>query len=192
LPRSAYSSSSRSAKRRSGGGDKTQGDDEPATVLSFDPLADMMLSLAAIVVVALLALLPLLPARPAAPRQEQTAAAKPDEFSIDGLPLTPFIATPRGILHGPTAAELVPLDRILDDRALAADLARHRSTGIRVALLIHPNGSEAAFLFETVAYAYGPAAIRQIRLNPGCAYPLASAVARFCVEAPRRGEGLVR
>lgn len=137
--------------------DPGDGDDASAAV-SFDPFADLLLGLIAILVPVISLLLA---SGAGAPRPAEDAGA-------GAVPLTQVTATAFGLrVDGGGAQPLaVPLAGILDDEALARRLRAVRDRGEPLLLDIAADGLEAAFSFEAVAARHGPALIRQRRL-PG-------------------------
>ncbi|PDT90813.1 hypothetical protein CO669_07505 [Bradyrhizobium sp. Y36] len=152
--------------------------DEFDPVLASDPLADLLLSVAAVIVLAVLAILPSLPQRDAAATEAEAG------FQLDGRRVTPWLATGAGLAIDGSRTDPVPLDRMFSDQSLAAALqVMQRSDGPLV-LFIAPDGNEAAFQFEAIASRHGIRQIHQVRLEPGCE----RAIVAHCMRQPRSGE----
>lgn len=126
---------------------------------AFDPLADLLLGLIAIVV----PLVGLLLASGAGSGKTGAGTPEPGEMLV--------IAAAADGLHLPSDGSHVPRDRILDDAALAARLLRSRDGGPPILLRIETDGLESAFLFDAVAARHGPPTIRQQRISPSGARP---------------------
>lgn len=156
--------------------------DEFDPVLASDPLADLLLSVAAIIVLAVLAILPSLPQRTASATEAQTG------FQLDGRRVTPWLATSAGLAIDSSPTNLVPLDRMFSDQTLAAALQGMQPANEPLVLFIAPDGSEAAFQFEAIASRHGVRQIRQVRLEPGCE----RAIVAHCLRPPPRSNGQIR
>lgn len=143
--------------RKAGGGDSGNEDDAPGAV-SFDPFADLLLGLIAILV----PVISLLLASGAGAPHAADAAAMPAPTHVTasaaGLRVAADAARPQGM---PLE---VPLARILEDEELARRLRGVRDGGAPLLLDIAADGLEAAFLFEAVVARHGPPVIRQRRL----------------------------
>lgn len=131
-------------------------DEETAGAVSFDPFADLLLGLIAILVPVISLLL--------------TSGGAPGPAGVAGVGEPGFIrvvATAGGLRVEADAAVVhsVPLTRILDDAELARRLREARDRGQPLLLDIAADGLEAAFLFEPVAARNGPPLIRQRRLE---------------------------
>ena len=160
---------------------------ESLPTLAIDPLADLLFGVVAIVVLAVIIILPTVGTRGVAngaPPSSVGEALVKSKFSLDGRAVEPFMAAARGLRYGPQPSEIVPLEAILQDSALAARLREIRERGNPLVLMIDPDGSEAAFQFEAVASRDGPARIRQIRLDATCTHAKSAALARFCLAQP--------
>ncbi|QOZ76328.1 hypothetical protein XH83_13250 [Bradyrhizobium sp. CCBAU 53351] len=141
-------------------------------VLAGDPLADLLLSVAAIIVLAVLAILPSLPQRDASTAEAEV------EFQLDGRRVTPWLATAAGLAIDAPPTTLIPLDRMFLDQTLAATLQGMQRTSEPLVLFIAPGGSEAAFQLEVIASRHGIRRIRQVRLDSGCERTIALHCAR--------------
>lgn len=136
-------------------------DDAPGSV-SFDPFADLLLGLIAILVPVIALLL-------ASGRTSESVRTAPAEeppamhvvATGEGLRVA-GIASPGGFAGAPLE---VALADILDDAALARRLRETRDRGWPLSFDIAPDGLEAAFLFEGVAARNGPPILRQRRLG---------------------------
>jgi len=162
--------------------------------LAIDPLADLLLSLVAIVVLAVIVILPAVQrdgARSHAPRQPAASAPSHQVFRLAGRTIEPLVATSQGLRTGPAPEDIVAVDRILDDGALAARLQRMRDEGATLLLVIDPDGAEAAFQFEAVASLHGPPRIRQVRRDPACTHLRSATLARDCAaRSDRAGDAM--
>src|SRR5262245_52703004 len=162
-------------------------DYEPAHVA--DPLADLLLSAAAIVVIAVIAVLPILP-RQSMPQRE---AARPlqDEvvFRLGGREVEPFVATERGLIVGHSSPRMIPVDKIFFDQALPRILEEMRKADKAVVVLIEPNGFETAFQLEAIASRRGPRRMRQVRIDSECQFARIDRVASVCGDLLRRLRG---
>jgi hypothetical protein len=151
---------------------------------AFDPLADLLFGLVAIMIPIFAILLPTMrtaaDAVPA-PNIEAASALVRADLRIDGRPAQPFVAGAQGLKITGEAARLVDVERILDDRPLALALQRLRDQQHPVLLLIEPDGHESAFLFETVAAVHGPARIHQVRIDQACTFVRDPFLAGQCV-----------
>ncbi len=138
------------------------GSGDGAGSVSFDPFADLLLGLIAILVPVISLLLSSGASAPAV--QERAPSMR------DGGTALRVTATAAGIRIEADAlaqAHAVPPARILDDAELARRLRRSRDEGQPLALDIAADGLEAAFLFEAVAARNGPPVINQRRLEAG-------------------------
>lgn len=143
-----------------------------------DPLGDLLLSVAAILVLATIVMLPLV-------EKVQTPAGDPArEISseLDALSgqMQPLLATRFGLRFGRAAADIAPVDKILDDARLLARLGEIQKADAGILLLIDPDGLESAFVFDAVARNYVTRNITQIRLNQPCNEIRTGALAEFC------------
>lgn len=157
--------------------------DSGAFAMLADPQADLFFTLVAVMLPAILLLLPaarMADDAPAQRTQQMTETLARAGVNLDGVPAQLFIARADGVAFGPDGATVTALDAVQDDPALRAALS---AAALRQAdpplLLIEPGGEEAAFLFETLAAAYGPDRIAQVRLERGCA-GLRGAAAAAC------------
>ena len=155
------------------------------TIVS-DPLADLLLSVVAIVVIVMMAILPTLPRHPvrrAASPGELAGSMRglPDNgrFRLHGHAVAPWVATAPGLVVG-GASELIPVDRILQSDSLVARLEQMRRRDETMVLLIEPDGFDTAFQLEVVASAHGPQRMHQVRLDAACSHARSAAVARAC------------
>ena len=153
-------------------------DSEPAHIA--DPLADLLLSVAAIIVLAVIAILPTIPGHSRL-RDVQAGSIRslPSSFRLQGVAVHPFVAIGQGLVVETASARVIPVDRILFDEGLVATLERMREAGETIVLLIDPTGYETAFQFEVMANRYGPTKMRQIRLESECS------VERYCRDLVR-------
>lgn len=157
---------------------------ESLPTLAIDPLADLLFGVVAIVVLAVIIILPTVGTRGAANAALQSSVGEAlikSRFSLDGRAVQPFMATAAGLRYGPQPSQIVPLEAILQDAAVAARLREIRERGDPLVLMIDPGGSEAAFQFEAVASRDGPPRIRQIRLDATCTHAKSATLARFCL-----------
>ena len=155
-----------------------QPDSEPAHIA--DPLADLLLSVAAIIVLAVIAIHPTIPGHSRL-RDVQAGSIRslPSSFRLQGVVVHPFAAIGQGLVVGAPSARVIPVDRILSDEGLVATLGRMRDGGETFVLLIDPSGYDTAFQFEVMANRYGPAKMRQVRLDSECG------VERYCRDLVR-------
>jgi hypothetical protein len=141
-----------------------------------DPLADLLLSVAAIIVLAVIAILPTMTRR-AGSHHDRV------EFRLEGRAVYPFVATERGLIVGEAPSRVIPVDRIFFDEGLVLVLERIRTAGEAVVLLVEPNGFEPAIQFEVIANRHGPVRMHQIRLESECS------MTRYCHDLiPRPGD----
>ena len=152
-------------------------------VLAFDPLADLLFGVAAILVLAVVVILPTI--RPDGTLRDRSTRRmmQNTELRLDGKAVAPLVAAADGLqlpARAGQAAAVIPLDRILDDAELVGRLEQMRGSGEPLVLLIDGDGLEAAFQFEAVAALYGPPRIRQIRLDADCRFARSQAAARLC------------
>jgi hypothetical protein len=141
-----------------------------------DPLADLLLSVAAIIVLLVIAIFPTLSHRAASKAflaSPGDSSRQMPRFLLQGREIEPFVATEQGLLVGRSARRTIPVDSVFVDGDLVAMLERMRDADEALVLLIESNGLEAAFQFEVVANRHGPREMRQIRLDPGCRFPQA-------------------
>jgi hypothetical protein len=158
--------------------------DDVGFALYTDPLSDLLLSVAAIIVLAVIVLLP-------AARFSASEAGKLTDhtaITFQGQAVQPLFATPRGLQIGPGTADTIPVDRILDDQRLTVRLQHMRETGEALLLVIEPEGFEAAFLFEAVTSIYGPKRSWQIRLDTPCTDKSSAASGLLCAAYARSHE----
>lgn len=144
-----------------------QGENESTHIA--DPLADLLLSVAAIIVLAVIAIFPTIPGHSTL-RDDQTRRVVPAKvsFRLHGLSVDPFVAIGQGLVVGPDSSRVVPVDRVFLDEGLVGTLEQMRAAGKAVVLLIEPNGFETAFQFEVMANRHGPKRMYQIRLESEC------------------------
>ena len=126
-----------------------------------DPLADLLLSVAAIIVLAVITIFPTI-TRHAGSHQDRI------EFRLEGHAVYPFVAIERGLIVGEATSRVIPVDRIFFDEGLVSILERMRAAGDAVVLLVEPNGFEPAIQFEVIANRHGLGRIRQVRLESEC------------------------
>lgn len=154
--------------------EQSEGDGLPAS------MADLFFALAAIIVFLLLALVPMIGPRPPA-----TATAAADDLwrapvRVDNRNALVFVAGARGLRLAGAPGRTVPLDAILDDAPLAAQL-REAGGGKRPVLLaIEPDGGEAAFLFDALAGSLALPEIVQLRVEADCGHLLESQLRGLC------------
>jgi hypothetical protein len=144
---------------------------EHEPTLIADPLADLLLSVAAIIVLVVIAILPTIPHHLSSHNDATRsirALLTESSFRFEGRSVDPIFATEQGLVVAASSARVIPVDRIFFDADLVAMLGRMRSADETIFLLIEPKGLEAAFQFEVIANRYGPKRIHQIRLESGC------------------------
>lgn len=130
-----------------------------AGAVSFDPFADLLLGLIAILVPVISLLLSSGAGAPAA-REPATSPGSGVAMRVT--------ATAAGLkIDADARAQVydIPQARILDDEELVRRLRRSREESLPLTLDIAADGLEAAFLFEAVAARNGPPVIRQRRLD---------------------------
>jgi hypothetical protein len=160
---------------------------EPAH--AADPLADLLLSAAAIIVIAVIAVLPILP-RHSMPQRDQSRAWQNNVvFRLGDREVEPFIATERGLIVGRSSPRMIPVDKIFFDQALPGILEEMRKADEPVVLLIESNGFETVFQLEAIASRHGPARMRQIRIDSECQFARMERVASRCSDLLRRLRG---
>jgi hypothetical protein len=136
-----------------------------------DPLADLLLSVAAIIVLAVIAILPTIPGHSTLrDDQSRSIGTVPDKagFRLQGVAVDPFVAIGQGLVVGPDSSRVIPVDRIFFDEGLVATLQRMRDAGESVVLLVDRNGFETAFQFEVMVNRHGPKVMHQVRLEAEC------------------------
>lgn len=143
-----------------------------------DPLADLLLSVAAIIVLVVIAVLPTIPRHPVS-RTDRAGFAQDWRFRLENREVHPFFATRDGLLVEGSSS-LIPVERIFLDDGLVATLERMRRSDEVVALLVEPDGHEAAFQFEVIASRHGPRSLRQVRLDSDCNFVTSGRVGRYC------------
>jgi len=126
-----------------------------------DPLTDLLLSVAAIIVLAVIAILPTISRHPGS-HHDRVA------FRLEGRAVYPFVAIEQGLIIGAEPSRIIPVDRIFFDDGLIPILERMRATGETIVLLVEPNGFEPAIQFEVIANRHGPGRIHQVRLESPC------------------------
>lgn len=153
-------------------------------VLRADPLADLLFTLIAAVLPAIFVLAPLLQhsTQVVDAHAKAVAAQAPATVTVQGAETDPIVAGADGIrLTGP-ASRTIALDRISDDAGLRQTLAGLKGTGRPLLLIIEPNGFEAAFAFEPIAAAYGPAHMAEVRATRSCRDTRDAALKAACRE----------
>lgn len=166
-----------SAKARSIIVSPQRGDDDAHIA---DPLADLLLSVAAIIVLVVIAILPTIPRHPVS-RTDRAGLVHDWRFSLENREVHPFFATHEGLLVAGSSS-FIPVDRIFLDDGLVATLERMRRSDDVVVLLVASEGHEAAFQFEVIASRHGPRRMRQVRLDADCNFVTSGRVGRFCGE----------
>lgn len=135
--------------------------DEAAGAVSFDPFADLLLGLIAIIV-PIISLL-LASGHGLTAVEEKPAAVQSSEGSYV------IVANAGGLVlpaqNGSRAPLKIALGQILDDSELVRVLRERRDLREPFSLRIEPDGLESAFLFETVAAQNGPETFHQIRVG---------------------------
>ena len=152
----------------------------PEPVLTADPLADLLLSVAAIVVLAVIVIIPTTRPSFRGGVGSGEALVKSTHLRAGKLPVEPILATSHGLIIDADRSAPVPVDQILDSQRLISKLEHMRDTGEPLVLLIDPDGFEAAFLFGTMASAHGPSMLRQVRLDPTCTHVRTPAILPGC------------
>jgi hypothetical protein len=158
---------------------ETADDDAP-----LDPLSDLLFGLVAIVIPAVALMLPLIRmAADSVPARDGQASVSfaSGELTFEGGVGASFFATGEGLRIPGEGNRTVQVDRLLDDRQLAALLRRLKERSEALLLLIEPEGQETAFLFEAVAAVHGPPRMLQVRLDPACAFVRNPDLFRQCV-----------
>jgi hypothetical protein len=141
-------------------------DHEPAHVA--DPLADLLLSAAAIIVIAVIAVLPIMPRQSTPQREASRPLQNEVVFRLGDREVEPFIATERGLIVGHSSPRMIPVDKIFFDQALPGILEEMRKVDKAVVVLIEPNGFETAFQLEAIISRHGPGRMRQVRIDSEC------------------------
>ncbi len=155
--------------------------DDGATILPTS-MADLFLALVAVVVIMLLSM------APAIRHPDLLKASAPAELWQMDLRIAgerPIVLAARadGLLVAGDGEMQVPLDRILDDQALAGRIGAGREAGREILLIVEPEGGEAAFLFSALAGGLGLQEFTQLRIDSGCDFALADDLRSLC----RRG-----
>jgi hypothetical protein len=162
-------------------------DHEPAH--AADPLADLLLSAAAIIVIAVIAVLPILPRHSMPQRDLSRASQNNVVFRLGDREVEPFIATERGLIVGPSSPRMIPVDKIFFDQTLPGILEQMRKADDAVIVLIEPNGLETAFQLEAIVSRHGPGRMRQVRIDSECHFARMESVASHCGDLLRRLRG---
>ncbi|MFT0891564.1 hypothetical protein [Pseudochelatococcus sp. G4_1912] len=144
-----------------GNSSRKDDEDEAVGAVSFDPFADLLLGLIAIVV-PIIGLL-LASGNGLSDHIEKAQPAPPVEESFVIVADARGLSVPNGLGDG--ALYEIPVGAILDDENLARTLRERRDNAEPVSLRIEANGLESAFLFEAVAAQHGPASIFQTRIG---------------------------
>ena len=97
---------------------------EPAHVA--DPLADLLLSAAAIIVIAVIAVLPIMPRHSMPQRDLSHGFQNSVVFQVGDRKVDPFIATEQGLIVGRSSSRMIPVDKIFFDEALPGVLEEMR------------------------------------------------------------------
>lgn len=141
------------------------GADEAAGSVAFDPFADLLLGLIAIIV-PIISLLLASGGGLTVAEERPVAAQSADESYV-------IIANSRGLVLPVQDGNHTPVEialwQILDDGELLRVLHERRDMHQPISLRIEPDGLESAFLFEAVAAQNGPAKIHQIRVGASSA-----------------------
>ncbi|MBC8129913.1 MAG: hypothetical protein H7Y08_06285 [Rhizobiaceae bacterium] len=148
-------------------------------------MADLFFALVGVVVFLLITLLPAIQAK-------NPAAAMPDdlwavEMTLGAEPAFVAVAGADGLRLPADGNRTVALGAVLDDPALASTLSALVAGGRNILLVIEPDGSEAAFLFEALTGAVGVADIHQVRMDTACDFARDIALRRACLASRRRG-----
>jgi len=160
---------------------------EPAHVA--DPLADLLLSAAAIIVIAVIAVLPIMPRHSMPQRDLSHGFQNSVVFQVGDRKVDPFIATEQGLIVGRSSSRMIPVDKIFFDEALPGVLEEMRKAKEAVVVLIEPNGFETAFQLEAIASRHGPGRMRQVRIDSECQFARMDRVASRCDDLLRRLRG---
>jgi hypothetical protein len=156
---------------------------ENESTLVVDPLADLLLSVAAIIIIALIAILPHISLQPASGRDSaSSSSALPinSSFRLEGRTVEPLVATRRGLAIGGSPSGIIPVDRIFLDQDLIDRMKRMRDHDETIVLLIEPDGLETAFQFDVIANRYGPKRMLQVRLDSDCSHAKSERLALYC------------
>lgn len=162
-------------------------DYEPAHVA--DPLADLLLSAAAIIVIAVISVLPIMPRHSTPQRDSSRGVQNNVVFRLGDREIEPFIATERGLIIDRSSSRMIPVDKIFFDETLPAILNGMRKADEAVVVLIEPNGFETAFQLEAIASRHGPVRMRQVRIDSECHFARMDRIASRCDELLRRLRG---
>ena len=154
-------------------------DYEPAHVT--DPLADLLLSAAAIIVIAVIHSMP--------QRDLSHGFQNSVVFRVGDRKVDPFIATEQGLIVGRSSSRMIPVDKIFFDEVLPGVLEEMRKAKEAVVVLIEPNGFETAFQLEAIASRHGPGRMRQVRIDSECQFARMGRVASRCDDLLRRLRG---
>jgi len=162
---------------------------ESETAYIADPLADLLLSIGAVVILIVIAIFPTIPQHSTShARSAGTLRVSPKQFifRFAGREVDPLIAAERGLVIGGPSPPVVPVDRIFLDESLVATLEQMRNAGEPVILLIEPDGLETAFQLEIVAGRHGPRRMRVTRLVSNCNPTKSDVFALNCVDLVNR------
>lgn len=161
---------------------------ENESALVVDPLADLLLSVVAIIIIALIVVLPNIPLHPTlggSPTSSMPWLPKNSDLRLNGHKVEPLVATGRGLMLGGSLSDFIPVGSIFLDEGLVNKLKRMRDADETVVLFIEPNGLETAFQFEVIANRYGPKRILQVRIDSDCNYIKSDRLAAYCAAAAR-------
>lgn len=142
-----------------------------------DPLGDLLLSVAAMLILAVILLLPLgvhLPKHAAEHdrsvqimRGEESEAKQLEDLLQNRAPFV-LLATHQGLRFRAGRLDHISADRILDDQRLSESLREAGKADHPSILFIEPDGLESAFLFDALARHMIPGTMIQIRLRRRC------------------------
>ena len=142
-----------------------------------DPLGDLLLSVAAILMLAIILILPLsahLPSRTIeqapsseAASSEDIAAKQVDELWRLREPII-LLANKDGLRFGAAPLDYISVDGILNEQSLSNKYRDLEPSDRSTILFIEPDGFESAFLFEAIARHFIGVKITQIRLRRRC------------------------
>jgi hypothetical protein len=153
---------------------------------ALDPIADLLFGLVAIIIPVVALMLPLIRmAGEGVPSRDPQAgsAVLAGELTIGAVPAETYVAEAAGLRARADGDRLVPLNQMLDDRALVAQLEQSKTSNRPLLLLIERDGHEAAFIFESLVAAHGPRRIFQVRVDPACAFVRDPALSATCTSA---------
>lgn len=163
-------------------------------LLAADPLSDLLLSFAAILILVVIVVLPVAGHRDAGEdtaTEDQARRPRPGDKLRDVVETGAYfsvVAKSSGLTIGSDADRRIPLNSILDDTILKQRLDAAIGGNEAVILIIEPDGVESGFVFETLARSIRQGFI-QIRLSQPCDQTQTVIVKELCAFERDHGPG---